>query len=83
MLTTAILFGVQYYFIIQFEEEILTRKFGDEYLKYRRRVPAFFPSSMPKLDSLEWPRQIAPAIRSEKRTLTTIFALLFFLTTLA
>lgn len=80
---TAALFAVQYYFIVRYEESILMQKFGDEYDRYRRRVPAWFPSEWPSLAKLDWPREYSTALRSEKRTLTTIFSLLALLVVLS
>ncbi|MFW7380967.1 MAG: methyltransferase family protein [Oligoflexus sp.] len=76
---TALLFAVQYYFIVRYEETILTQKFGDDYEKYCRQVPAWFPSELPSLNKLDWPKEFSSALKSEKRTLTTIFALLALL----
>ncbi|SME97370.1 methyltransferase family protein [Pseudobacteriovorax antillogorgiicola] len=82
-LLTVAMFAVQYFFIVQYEESILSQKFGDEYSNYRKRVPAFIPLNLPKLEQVEWPRDFSPALKSEKRTLTTIFALLAFLIALS
>ncbi len=80
---TAIAFIVQYFFIVKYEEAILTKTFGEDYISYRKRVPAFFPASFPKLDQLEWPRDYSHALKSERRTLSTILALIAFLVALA
>lgn len=79
---TIVLFALQYYFIEKYEASVLTGKFGDEYMEYRKKVPAFIPSSLPKLEQIEWPKDFSPALKSEKRTLTTIFALLAFIVAL-
>ena len=76
---TVLLFAVQYYFIVRYEEYILTGKFGAEYKDYCRRVPAWVPVSWPRLENIEWPTEYSSALKSEKRTLTTIFALLVLL----
>lgn len=83
MILTAVLFAVQYYFVIRYEESILTQKFGEEYEKYRRQVPAWIPSELPSLNKLDWPREFSSALKSEKRTLTAIFTLLAILVALA
>ncbi|NRA66383.1 MAG: isoprenylcysteine carboxylmethyltransferase family protein [Pseudobacteriovorax sp.] len=80
---TAALFFVQYYFIVKYEESILSKKFGDEYQGYLRKVPAFVPSKLPKLDNIDWPKEYSHALKSEKRTLTTIFVLLGLLMVLS
>jgi protein-S-isoprenylcysteine O-methyltransferase Ste14 len=82
VVATAVLFAVQYYFIVRYEESILVQKFGQDYEQYIRRVPAWFPSEWPSLERLEWPREFSSALKSEKRTLTTIFALLILLVAL-
>ncbi len=79
VLITILLFSLQYYFIVRYEEFVLTGKFGSEYKNYCRRVPAWIPGSLPKLESIEWPTEYSSALKSEKRTLTTIFSLLLLL----
>lgn len=76
---TVLMFALQYYFIVLYEESVLTKKFGEAYGEYRKKVPAFIPFSLPKLDQIEWPRDFSPALKSEKRTLTTIMTLLVLL----
>ncbi len=69
-------FWGQYYFIIKFEEQILFEKFGAEYDEYRQNVPALLPIKLPRLSEIEWPTTFSPAIKSEKRTMTAIVAML-------
>lgn len=76
---TVVLFWVQYYFIVQYEENLLKSKFGPEYLDYLERVPRWIPLAWPKLEEIIWPDTFSPALKSEKRTLTTIFVLLLLL----
>jgi protein-S-isoprenylcysteine O-methyltransferase Ste14 len=76
---TVILFVVQYYFIVAYEENLLLAKFGEEYEDYRLRVPRWIPDRLPNLDQMMWPDTFTPALKSEKRTLTTIFSLIFLL----
>ena len=76
---TTLLFIFQYYCIVSYEEELLESRFGNDYLEYRQRVPAWFPRRFPTLDGLEWPISFSPALRSEKRTLTAIVAILILL----
>lgn len=80
---TAIAFIIQYYFVVKYEESILTKTFGDDYINYRKKVPAFFPLSLPKLDQIDWPKDCSHALKSEKSTLTTIVALITFLVALS
>jgi len=37
------LFGVEYHFIVSYEEGVLESIFGEEYLAYRRRTPRWIP----------------------------------------
>ncbi|WP_141732104.1 methyltransferase family protein [Oligoflexus tunisiensis] len=76
---TVVLFVVQYYFIVAYEENLLLAKFGEEYEDYRMRVPRWIPDRWPNLDQMMWPDTFTPALKSEKRTLTTIFSLIFLL----
>lgn len=73
---TIILFAVQYYFVVKYEESNLTKVFGEAYHNYRSRVPAFVPRNLPALQDIEWPAEYSHALKSEKNTLTTIFTLL-------
>lgn len=38
-----VLFAVEYYFIVRYEEGVLESIFGDEYLAYKRRTPRWMP----------------------------------------
>jgi protein-S-isoprenylcysteine O-methyltransferase Ste14 len=76
---TVLLFVIQYYFIVAYEENLLVSKFGEEYENYMLRVPRWIPERLPSLDSIVWPDTFTPALKSEKRTLTTIFSLIFLL----
>ncbi len=66
-------FAFQYYFICQYEERLLDQKFGTVYFEYKAKVPSWIPKSIPALDDIEWPASFSAAIRSEKRTLSSIF----------
>lgn len=79
ILLTALLFGIQYFFIVKYEESLLVKTFGDEYKEYCEKVPAWFPRRSVKLDELDWPDTLSPALRSEKKTLMAIAGVLFFL----
>ena len=73
------LFAFQYYCIVKYEETILVEKFGEEYETYLRTVPAWLPKHLPSLDSIQWPTNFAPSLRSESRTLLAIALMLFSL----
>jgi protein-S-isoprenylcysteine O-methyltransferase Ste14 len=74
---------IQYFFVVHYEESLLVEKFGDEYNQYRQDVPAWLPSKVPNLADISWPDTFSPALKSEKRTLTTIFALIIFMLLIA
>jgi len=83
VLITAIACAVQYFFIVNYEEATLIKKFGDEYNDYRKEVPAWLPKTAPRLADCDWPESFSPAIKSEKRTLTTIMVLIVFMVLIA
>ncbi len=78
-LLSVFLFTMQYFFIVRYEENLLNEKFPNEYLAYKERVPRWIPQHLPKLETILWPDTFSPALKSEKRTLTTIFVLIFLL----
>ena len=78
-LLTLALFAWQYYWIVQYEENILEGKFGETYRLYRDRVPAWLPKEFPRWDSLVWPESFGPALKSEQRTLSAIGLILVLL----
>ena len=78
-----LLFAFQYYHIVRYEEGLLFETFGEDYQKYCLEVPAWFPKKKPSLENLEWPDNFSPALKSERRTLTTIIAVLVILSLLA
>lgn len=80
MAIAAVMFSVQYYYIVQYEENLLLETFGDEYVAFCNQVPAWFPAKKLNLESLEWPDNFSPAIKSETKTLMTIAALILILT---
>ena len=77
---TIALFVTQYFFIVTYEEDLLKKTFGEEYMSYCQKVPAWFPSKKFELENLQWPDNFSPAIKSETKTLMTIFAIIFILT---
>ena len=64
-----------------YEESLLRAKFGEEYIEYCQKVPAFLPKKLPRLDALEVPPDVSlsKAIKNEKRTFMAIFSILFAL----
>jgi protein-S-isoprenylcysteine O-methyltransferase Ste14 len=73
---TAALFAFQYYYIVLYEENLLTQVFSAEYADYKIRVPAWVPKSLPKIEEITIPTELGKALRSERRTLLAIVALL-------
>ena len=84
LITLAVLlFSFQYYCIVKHEERLLVARFGQEYEEYMTAVPAWIPARLPALTTLEWPDTFSPALRSEKRTLLAIAAMLLALSLLS
>jgi protein-S-isoprenylcysteine O-methyltransferase Ste14 len=79
MILTAVAFAAQYVCIVAYEEKLLVERFGATYDEYRRSVPAWVPSRLPSLESIEWPDTFSPALKSERRTLSAIAAMLVLL----
>lgn len=69
-----VLFAVEYYFIVRYEEGVLESIFGDEYLAFKRRTPRWIPSgaSGPVAGEFLW----AEAWKSEISTFMQYAALL-------
>jgi protein-S-isoprenylcysteine O-methyltransferase Ste14 len=69
-----VLFAVEYYFIVSYEEGVLESIFGEEYLAYKRRTPAWIPlgASGPVNGEFLW----AEAWKSEISTFLQYLALL-------
>lgn len=72
-------FAFQYYYIVMYEEKLLADKFGEEFAAYKRLVPAWFPRRLPRADEVELPTSLEGALKSEKRTLLAILAVLLIL----
>jgi hypothetical protein len=69
----AVLFAVEYTFIVRYEEGVLESIFGDEYLAYKRRTPRWFPR--PPAAPERGPHYWGEAWRSEVSTLLQYAAL--------
>ena len=76
MAITVLLFAFQYHCIVKYEEKLLIERFGQEYLDYMQKVPAWVPARMPSLQEVEWPETFSPALRSERRTLAAVAVML-------
>ncbi len=79
VILTAVLFAVQYYAIVLFEEKLLEEKFGESYRNYKDDVPAWFPRKRIKLSDIPFPPDLGAALKSEKRTMLAILGMLLAL----
>lgn len=64
---TIVLFVLEYYFIVRFEEGVLESTFGEEYLAYKRRTPRWI--ARPPRDRASGQHDWADAWKSERSTL--------------
>lgn len=79
-LTTFTFFFIQYSLIISLEEEALEKKFGDEYVNYKKEVPSIIPKLNSKFKNLDTiPSSLIKTLKTEKRTLQNIFLVLLLL----
>ena len=70
-------FIIQYTFIVSLEEETLTTLFGEQYINYKKHVPAIFPRLRPwKGSGTAKRRPILKTIKTEKRTLQNVLLIL-------
>ena len=78
MISTVIsFFLIQYTFIVSLEEETLRALFGEEYINYKKHVPAIFPRLRPwKGNGTAKRRSILKTIKTEKRTLQNVLLIL-------
>jgi protein-S-isoprenylcysteine O-methyltransferase Ste14 len=79
VILTMILFAIQYWAIITYEESLLEEKFGDDFRRYREQVPAFFPRSLSEPVDWNFNYPIPAILKSEKRTLTAVAFVIFVL----
>jgi protein-S-isoprenylcysteine O-methyltransferase Ste14 len=80
LMLTWLFFIIQYYLIINLEEQTLTRIFGATYLDYSKNVPRIFPRliSWESNDNRE-PMTLLETMRTEKRTLQNIIIFIIFI----
>lgn len=71
----ALVFAVQYHYIVAFEEATLMSTFGTPYLRYLRAVPRWIPAISPQQTSTGHRFSLGKALRSERSTLIAIVAL--------
>lgn len=74
----ALIFAVEYYYIVRYEEGVLESIFGDEYLAFKRRTPRWFPRPPAAEDArgeFFWPE----AWRSEISTFMQFVAIIALL----
>lgn len=60
--------SLEYYFIVSFEEQVLSRTFGENYLKYNQQVPRWIPSFKPSCESSAHTFNLWRGLKSEKST---------------
>ncbi len=70
----AVLFAVEYYFIVRYEEGVLETIFGEEYLAYKRETPRWFPR--PPSREVTGPHAWGEAVWSERSTVLQYAALI-------
>lgn len=74
---TWIFFFIQYALIVSLEEATLMGLFGDDYLEYKKNVPALFPRLTPWVRHDDYkPKTFFNTLKTEKRTLQNILFML-------
>ncbi len=61
-----VVIGIVYKQTVQNEERMLTDKFGQEYVDYKKAVPAFFPRVFTYRGGQKWPPSISRYFRSQE-----------------
>ena len=80
LMLTWLFFIIQYFLIINLEEQTLTRIFGTADLDYTKNVPRLFPLLIRwKSDDNRQPMTLLKTLRSEKRTLQNIVIFLIII----
>ena len=78
--TTASFFLIQYSLIISLEEETLNKLFKENYIDYKKNVPAICPRlTRWKNDDSRIPARLGKTIKIEKRTLQNVCFILFII----
>jgi hypothetical protein len=70
----ALIFAVEYRFIVRYEEGVLESIFGAEYLAYKSRTPRWFPR--PPAEATHGEHDWKEAIWSERSTVLQYIALI-------
>jgi len=80
LIITWVFFTIQYYLIINLEQNTLIGIFGKEYEKYINNVPKLFPrlSSWKNKDKY-MPMKFSKTIKTEKRTIQNIILLILII----
>jgi protein-S-isoprenylcysteine O-methyltransferase Ste14 len=74
----ALIFAIEYYFIVRYEEGVLESIFGEDYLAYKRRTPRWFPRP-PAADDARGEFFWAEAWKSEISTFLQFVAIIALL----
>jgi protein-S-isoprenylcysteine O-methyltransferase Ste14 len=72
-------FSIQYYFIINLEEEKLSELFGKEYQMYKKKVPKFIPSLTPQIAQEKTTPDYKKAFISEKSTFMSFITIILLM----
>ncbi len=67
--------SVEYYFIVSFEEQVLSKTFGQNYVNYTQQVPRWIPSFKPSCSSSDHEFNLWRALKSEKSTFYSMGAM--------
>jgi len=80
LMLTWLFFIIQYFLIINLEEQTLTRIFGATYLDYTKNVPRIFPLLFRwESDDIRQPMTFLKTLRTEKRTLQNVVIFLIII----
>ena len=80
LMLTWLFFIIQYFLIINLEEQTLTRIFGAAYLDYTKNVPRTFPRLFRwKSEDNRQPMTLLKTVRTEKRTLQNVLLFLIII----
>jgi len=80
LMLTWLFFIIQYFLIINLEEQTLTKIFGATYLDYTKNVPRIFPRLFRwESDDIRQPMTFLKTFRTEKRTLQNVVIFLIII----